>query len=169
MVATQNPSDYAGTYPLPEAQLDRFMLRVSLGYPDAASELDILYAQNNHHPLENLHAVVSTEDILAMQEEVKTVRIDRSIGDYIVRMVGAARADARLRIGLSPRGSLALYRTSQARAWWNGRDYVLPEDVRALAVPVLAHRLVLETKARYGGTSSENVVQELLETTAVPR
>ena len=169
VVATQNPSDYAGTYPLPEAQLDRFMIRVSLGYPDADSELEILYAQNTHHPLDDLQPAVSVDDVLEIQAEVKTVAFNRSIGDYVVRLVGATRSDARLRIGLSPRGSLALYRTAQARAWWAGRDYVLPEDVRALAQPVLAHRLVLDTKARYGGTGSEDVVRELLESVAVPR
>ena len=169
VVATQNPSDYAGTYPLPEAQLDRFLLRVSLGYPDAAAELSILYSQNDHHPLDDLKPVVTTADILAIQEVVKTVRIDRSIGEYVVRLVSATRSDGRLRLGLSPRGSLGLYRTSQARAWWKGRDYVLPEDVRALAEPVLAHRLVLDTKARYGGSSSIDIISELLEKTAVPR
>ena len=169
VVATQNPSDYAGTYPLPEAQLDRFMIRVSLGYPDEASELDILYSQNDHHPLEDLQAVVSTQDVLAIQNQVKGVKIDRSIGDYIVRLTHTTRSDARLRVGLSPRGSLALYRTSQARAWMAGRDFVLPEDVRALAVPVLAHRLILDTKARYGGAHSSDVIGELLESVAVPR
>ncbi len=169
VVATQNPSDYAGTYPLPEAQIDRFLLRVSLGYPDAASELDILYSQNQHHPLEDLRAVVSTGDILAIQAEVKNVRFDRAVGEYVVRLIHATRDDARLRIGLSPRGSLALYRTSQARAWWHGRDFVLPEDVRALALPVLAHRLVLDTKARYSGAAAGDVVNELLQSVAVPR
>ena len=169
VVATQNPSDYAGTYPLPEAQLDRFMVRVSLGYPDEASELDILYSQNDHHPLEDLSAVVSTHDVIAIQEQVKAIKIDRSIGDYIVRLTHTTRSDARLRVGLSPRGSLALYRTSQARAWMAGRDFVLPEDVRALAVPVLAHRLILDTKARYSGAQSSDVIGELLESVAVPR
>ncbi len=169
VLATQNPSDYAGTYPLPEAQLDRFMLRVSLGYPDAQAELSMLYAQNTHHPLEDLRAVVSTQTILDIQEEVKRVRFDEGVGEYVIRLIHATRGDSRLRIGLSPRGSLALYRTSQARAWWHGRDFVLPEDVRALAIPVLAHRLVLDTKARYGGASSENIVAELLENVAVPR
>jgi MoxR-like ATPase len=169
VVATQNPSDYAGTYPLPEAQLDRFMLRVSLGYPDSGAELEMLYAQNDRHPLEDLRAVVSTEQILQIQNEVKAVRFDRAVGEYVVRLTHATRGDARLRIGLSPRGSLALYRTSQARAWWHGRDFVLPEDVRALAEPVLAHRLVLDTKARYSGATGVEVVKELLQSVAVPR
>lgn len=169
VVATQNPSDYAGTYPLPEAQLDRFMLRVSLGYPDAKSELEILFSQNQHHPLEDLGAVVSTQQILAMQNDVKNVRFEQSIGEYVVNLVSASRNDSRLRIGLSPRGSLSLYRTAQALAWTQGRDFVTPDDVRELAVPVLAHRLVLETKARYAGATSEDIVRELLEKTPVPR
>ncbi len=169
VVATQNPSDYAGTYPLPEAQLDRFMVRVSLGYPDEKSELAILVSQNNHHPLDDLRAVVSTHDVLAIQSAVKEVHVDQSVGEYIVRLTHQTRSDGRLRVGLSPRGSLALYRTSQARAWMAGRAFVLPEDVRALAVPVLAHRLILDTKARYGGAHSSDVVQELLESVAVPR
>jgi MoxR-like ATPase len=169
VVATQNPSDYAGTYPLPEAQLDRFMLRVSLGYPDATAELEMLYDQNTHHPLEDLKPVVTTKEIIDIQNEVKAVRFDRAVGEYVIRLTHATRGDARLRIGLSPRGSLALYRTSQARAWWHGRDYVLPEDVRALAEPVLAHRLVLDTKARYSGATGNDVVRELLQSVVVPR
>ncbi|RYG54400.1 AAA family ATPase, partial [bacterium] len=108
VVATQNPSDYAGTYPLPEAQLDRFMLRVSLGYPDSTAELEMLYAQNTHHPLEDLKPVVTTQQIIEIQNEVKAVRFDRAVGEYVVRLTHATRGDARLRIGLSPRGSLAL-------------------------------------------------------------
>jgi MoxR-like ATPase len=169
VVATQNPLEYQGTYPLPEAQLDRFMLRVTLGYPDAENELAILYAQNDHHPLRDLKPVATTTQILEIQQEVKNVRFDRSVGEYLVQLVQSTRSDGRLRLGLSPRGSLALYRTAQARAWWHHRDFVLPEDVRALAEPVLAHRLVLETKARYGGTTGEDIVRELLEKTPVPR
>lgn len=169
VIATQNPSDYAGTYPLPEAQIDRFSVRVSLGYPDADSELEILFDQKQHHPLEDLHSVVSTQDVLGIQEAVKTVRVEESVGRYIVEIVGATRGDTRLKLGLSPRGSLALYRTAQARAWWSGRDYALPEDVRALAEPVLAHRMVLETKARYAGVSNSDIIRELLESVAVPR
>ena len=169
VVATQNPSDYAGTYPLPEAQLDRFMIRVSLGYPDAISELEILSAQKKHHPLDDLQAVVAPAEILAIQNKVREVQFDDAVGKYVVELVARTRDDARLRVGLSPRGSLALYRTSQARAWWQGRDYVVPEDVRALAEPVLAHRLILETKARYGGATGSDVIRELLESVAVPR
>ncbi len=169
VIATQNPSDYAGTYPLPEAQLDRFMIRISLGYPDAASELEILGAQKNHHPLDDLEAVVSPAEISAIGDQVREVTFDKSVAEYVVQLVAQTRDDARLRVGLSPRGSLALYRTAQARAWWQNRDYVVPEDVRALAEPVLAHRLILETKARYGGATSADIVREGLDNIAVPR
>ena len=151
VIATQNPSDYTGTYPLPEAQLDRFALRITLGYPDMDHELEILYSQNSRHPLEDLEPVVTTSEIVELQEEVKTVRVERAIAEYILRLVDKTRTDPRLRLGVSPRGSLMLYRTSQARARMAGRDFVLPEDVRTLAVPVLAHRIQLDTKARYGG------------------
>src|SRR5580658_7153139 len=139
VIATQNPSEFHGTYPLPEAQLDRFMVRVTLGYPGAEEEIEILYAQNTVHPFESLEPVVTCQEILALQADVKTVNLDRSVAEYILRIVTATRADARLSLSISPRGSLALYRTSQARAALAGRDYVLPDDVRALAVPVLAH------------------------------
>jgi MoxR-like ATPase len=169
VVATQNPIEYHGTYPLPEAQLDRFAMRITLGYPDAVHEVEMLYSQNDRHPFEALCSVVSCEDVIALQERVKTVRFDKAVAEYAVRLTASTRADARLRVGLSPRGSLALYRTAQARAWMLGRDYVLPEDVRALAVPVLAHRLVLDTKARYGGVLAQHVIEEALEQIPVPR
>ncbi|MGD0090931.1 MAG: MoxR family ATPase, partial [Planctomycetota bacterium] len=147
VVATQNPVEFHGTYPLPEAQLDRFTLRITLGYPDAGHEVEVLYSQNDRHPFETLGSVVSCQEVLALQEFVKAVRFERAIAEYIVRLVEATRSEPRLRLGISPRGSLALYRTAQARARTLARDYVLPEDVRALAAPVLAHRMMLETKA----------------------
>jgi MoxR-like ATPase len=169
VVATQNPIEYHGTYPLPEAQLDRFAMRIALGYPDAAHEVEILYSQNDRHPFEALCPVVTCEDVIALQERVKMVRFDKAVAEYVVRLVASTRADSRLRVGISPRGSLTLYRTAQARAWMLGRDYVLPEDVRALAVPVLAHRLVLDTKARYSGALAEHIIEEVLASTPVPR
>jgi MoxR-like ATPase len=169
VVATQNPSDYAGTYPLPEAQLDRFALRITLGYPDMDHELEILYSQSSRHPLEDLDPVVTTSEIVEMQEHVKTARVDRSVAEYILRIIDATRQDARLRLGISPRGSLMLYRTAQARARLLDRDFVLPEDVRALAVPVLAHRIQLDTKSRYGGMLPQQIIEDAVERTAVPR
>ena len=169
VVATQNPVEFHGTYPLPEAQLDRFAVRIALGYPDRAHEVEVLFSQNDAHPYESLEAVVSGADVMAMQRLVKQVRVDKSVADYIVRLVEFTRNDPRLRLGISPRGSLALYRTAQAHAAINGRDFVLPEDVKALAPSVLAHRIVLDTKAKYGGVRNESVVEEALEKTAVPR
>jgi MoxR-like ATPase len=169
VVATQNPSDYHGTYPLPEAQLDRFAVRITLGYPDFEHELEILHSQRDHHPLEDLKPVLTTADVVTLQETVKTVRVEKAVAEYILRLIGATRDDGRLRLGISPRGSLALYRMSQARAILAGRDFVLPDDVRALAVPVLAHRIQLDTKSRYGGAMPQQIVEEALEKTPVPR
>lgn len=169
VVATQNPSDYHGTYPLPEAQLDRFMARITLGYPDLDHELEILYSQNDGHPLDDLEPVLSTRDVQQLQEQVRTVRVDRSVGEYILRLIDQTRSDPRLRLGISPRGSLALYRMAQSRAAMEGRDFVLPDDVRALTIPVLAHRLQLDTKARYGGALPQTILEEALERIPVPR
>ena len=169
VVATQNPGDFHGTYPLPEAQMDRFALRVTLGYPDAADELEILFRHQFVDPFDALEPVLTSEDVLDLQDQVKQVRFDRSVAEYVVRLVEWTRRDSRLRLGISPRGSLMLYRTAQARARLEGRDFVLPEDVRALAVPVLAHRIMLDTKAKYGGTQTSQLIAEALEQTPVPR
>jgi MoxR-like ATPase len=169
VLATQNPIEYHGTYPLPEAQLDRFAVRLNLGYPDEAHEVEILFAQNDYHPLEDLNSVAARAEVLALQARVKGVCVEPAVAEYIVRLVAATRSDSRLRAGISPRGSLTLYRLAQAKAWREERSFVLPEDVRALAVPVLAHRLVLDTKSRYGGVQGENIIEELLESTPVPR
>jgi MoxR-like ATPase len=169
VVATQNPSEYHGTYPLPEAQLDRFALRIALGYPDQQSEIDVLFSQQDHHPFEDLQCVVTCAQVLSMQEQVKHVRVENAVADYIVRLVNFTRTDPRLRLGVSPRGSLALYRTSQAHALMEGRDFVTPDDVRSLAVSVLAHRIVPDTKAKYAGQRNEQIIGEAMEKTAVPR
>lgn len=169
VVATQNPADYHGTYPLPEAQLDRFTMRISMGYPDRESEIKVLFSQQDHHPFNDLKPVVTCEQVLAMQQQVRSVRVEPAVAEYIVRLVESTRGDARLRLGISPRGSLALYRTAQAGALIKGRDFVIPEDVRSLAIPVLAHRIVADTKAKYGGLRNEQIIEEALEKTAVPR
>ncbi len=169
VIATQNPIEFHGTYPLPEAQLDRFSVRLTLGYPSPEEELEVLYSQNDSHPYDRLQSVATCDEVIALQQAVKHVRVDRTVGEYILHMVGETRKDVRLRLGVSPRGSLTLYRTAQVRAFLEGRDYVLPEDVRALAVPVLAHRMLLDTKAKYGGILPERIIEELLEKTPVPR
>lgn len=169
VIATQNSVEFHGTYPLPEAQLDRFTMCVSLGYPEFKDELDILFGQNKEHPFEALKPVVSRDEVAAMLEEVKTVRVDKSVAEYIVQLIEATRLDARLRLGISPRGSLALYRTAQARALMMGRDFADPSDVKALAIPVLAHRVMLDTKSKYGGTRARNVIEDAIERIPVPR
>ena len=169
VIATQNPIEFHGTYPLPEAQLDRFAIRISLGYPNSEQEVDILFSQNDSHPFEKLNPVVTCAEVLSLQSQIKRVRVDRSVAEFIVQLVESTRKDSRLRIGISPRGSLTLYRTSQARAFLEGRDYVLPEDVTALATPVLAHRILLDTKARYSGHLASQIIDEILSSVPVPR
>ena len=166
VIATQNPIEFHGTYPLPEAQLDRFALRVNLGYPGREQEVDVLFSQFHHHPLEDLSAVLDGPSLMALQANVRAVRVERAIGRYVVDLADATRRHPSLKMGCSPRGALLLFRMTQARAFVSGRDYAIPEDVKAVAVPVLAHRLALDTKAKYAGTQKEDVVREILE--AVP-
>jgi MoxR-like ATPase len=163
VIATQNPVEYHGTYPLPEAQLDRFGLRLALGYPSVEHEVDVLFSQTHHHPLDDLQPVVEPKGILDMQAAVRAVRVERSVGRYIVALADASRKHASLKTGCSPRGALALFRIAQARAYLEGRDYVVPEDVKAQAIPTLAHRLALDTRARYAGVQKEDVVRQILD------
>ena len=168
VLATQNPVEFHGTYPLPEAQLDRFGVRIELGYPAADQEVDVLFAQAKRHPLDTVECVLSGDDVIALQAEVRQVRVDRSLGRYVVALAEASRSHSSVRLGCSPRGSLMLFRSAQARAVLEGRSFAVPEDVKAQAVVVLAHRLGLETKARYTGVSKESVVREILESVPVP-
>lgn len=175
VIATQNPSEYHGTYPLPEAQLDRFACRVQLGYPSHDDERDMLYDQNFSHPLERISAVLDTHEILRMQAKVRDVKVDTAVAEYLLRLIDAIRVDPRLRLSLSPRASLMLYRMTQARAFAlqrtdpTGTGYALAEDVRALAQYVLCHRLQLDTKAKYAGTTNADVVEDALDAVPVPR
>ncbi len=168
VIATQNPVEFHGTYPLPEAQLDRFGLRVGLGYPEPEQEVEVLYSQIERHPLEDLKPVIDGPAVLALQAATRAVRVDRTLGRYIVALAEATRHHASVQLGGSPRATLALFRAAQARALLGGRNYAVPEDVKAEAVSVLAHRLALETKARYGGGSKESVVEEILDQVRVP-
>ena len=168
VIATQNPVEYNGTYPLPEAQLDRFALRLSLGYPDRAHELQLLNDQAESCPLDALRPVMNTEELTSLQRAVCGIGVEASVLDYIVRLVGRTRNDARLRLGASPRGSLDLRRCAQAAAFLAGRDAVRPEDVQRQAVAVLAHRLVVDVKARHGGLTGETVVAEAVRAEPVP-
>jgi len=168
VLATQNPVEFHGTYPLPEAQLDRFGLRIGLGYPAAEQEADVLFSQAERHPLESVTPVLSAADVVSLQAESRHVRVERALGRYMVALAEATRRHASVRLGCSPRGTLMLFRAAQARALFEGRAFVVPEDVKTQAVPVLAHRLGLETKARYTGVSKEDIVREVLESVPVP-
>ncbi len=168
VIATQNPIEYQGTYPLPEAQLDRFAMLVSIGYPDEKSDLDIIYTHRTHDPLDSLTPVLSLEDIRQIQTEVKEVKIEESVARYIAAIVRATREDARIMLGASPRAMITMLHCAQARAYVRARSYVLPEDVKSLAVDTLSHRLVLENKSRYSGVDSRAVVSEIIDKVKVP-
>lgn len=168
VVATQNPIEHNGTYPLPEAQLDRFCMKLALGYPSHDDELQLLRDQETVHPLAALTPVLSTASLVAMQDAVRRVEVEASVLDYIVRLVERTRIEPRLRLGASPRGALDLRRCAQALAFLNGRQAVRPVDVQRLAVPVLAHRLIVDIKARHGGLSGEAVIAEALRGEPIP-
>lgn len=159
LLATQNPLRHEGTYPLPEAQLDRFMFRLSIGYPGAEQEIDLLERVRRSHPVEQVEAVVSPDMLRAMQQEVRSVYVDTDIKRYIVALAEATRAHPDIELGLSPRGSIALMRAAQAGAWLDGRHYVLPDDVKAAAEPVMGHRLLMKAPRRF---QSEDVAELLL-------
>jgi MoxR-like ATPase len=168
VLATQNPIEYEGTFPLPEAQLDRFLMRISLGYPSPEQQVAILDAQQYAHPIDTIAQVTTTEDLLAMQEQLKSVYVDTLIKQYIVQIVDRTRSHQDVYLGASPRGALALYRTTQARAAVHGRDYVIPDDVKALAPATLAHRIIISPAARIKDVNPESILEEMLNTTPVP-
>jgi len=168
VMATQNPIEYEGTFPLPEAQLDRFMVRINLGYPSETDEVAILTAQQFAHPIRAVEQVVSLPELLAAQEAVKSLNADQTIKEYVVSLVDASRHHPEVYLGASPRGSLALFKTAQAWAAIQGRDYVIPDDIKVLAVPALSHRLILSPAARIKDVNSRQVVQELLASVPVP-
>ena len=168
VLATQNPIEHNGTYPLPEAQLDRFCMKLSLGYPLHEDELKLLTDQVHAHPLHTVEPVMEAQALLALQERVRGIDVEASVLDYIVRLVARTRADSRLRLGASPRGALDLRRCAQGLALLKGRDHVRPNDVQQMAIPVLAHRLLVDLKARHGGLLGETVVAEILRSESVP-
>ncbi len=168
VLATQNPIEYEGTFPLPEAQLDRFLMRIRLGYPGHKEEMRILEDQQLRHPIEDLQAVASSQEVLEAVEGVRQVFVSPILKRYIVDLVSRTRQSNDVYLGASPRGSLALFRTAQARAALLGRDYVLPDDVQALAVPVLAHRIIVGTAARLREVSAERIVREIIEDVPAP-
>lgn len=168
VMATQNPIEYEGTFPLPEAQLDRFLMKVKLGYPGLMDEIRVLELQQIKHPIQSLEAMISIEEVLKMQQEVRKVYAAPGIKRYIVEVVRATRESADVYLGSSPRGSLYLFRSSQARAALLGRDFVLPDDVKALAEPVLGHRMVVDPSARLRDISASLIIGEVLKTLPVP-
>ena len=168
VMATQNPIEYEGTYPLPEAQLDRFTMRLSLGYPPLVEEARMLSEQTSAPPLESLQAVADAADVLQLVEAARGVYVEESLGRYVVAVVRQTRGDPRVYLGASPRAGIALLRVAKARALAEGRDYVMPDDVKAVAAPVLAHRLILAPEARTAGLSAEELVADALARTPVP-
>lgn len=168
VLATQNPIEYEGTFPLPEAQLDRFLLRVRLGYPSMMDEIRVLERQQLVHPIDVLEPVISVDELQEVQEAIKSVFVAPAIKRYLVELVRQTREHADIYLGASPRGSLGLFRGGQAKAAMAGRDYVLPDDIKALAVPILSHRMVVSPSARLRSLTAEKIVQEILINVPVP-
>jgi MoxR-like ATPase len=168
VMATQNPIEYEGTYPLPEAQLDRFTMRIAIGYPPLADEATMLTEQTVEPPLDSLEPVSSAAELLAVVEEARRIFVEESLNRYIVALLRHTRGDPRLYLGASPRSGIALLRVAKARALFDGREFVAPDDVQAVAVPVLAHRLILAPEARAAGLTGDDLVREAVEKTPVP-
>jgi MoxR-like ATPase len=168
VMATQNPIEYEGTYPLPEAQLDRFTMRISIGYPPLSQEAQMLTEQTADPPLDALEPVAGAADAIALADEAKMIYVEESLNRYVVALLRATRGDSRLYLGASPRAGIALLRVAKARALAAGRTFLEPDDVKAVAVAVLAHRLILAPEARSSGLTGEQIVQETLEKTPVP-
>jgi MoxR-like ATPase len=168
VLATQNPIEYEGTFPLPEAQLDRFLLRIQLGYPAKDEEIEILDRQQFVHPIEALEQAVTVEEMLAAQRAIKEVYLDSLVKEYIVEIGHRTRIHPDVYLGASTRGALAIYRLSQARAAMFGRDYVIPDDVKALAESALSHRIIVGPAARIKDVEPNKIVQEILEILPVP-
>jgi MoxR-like ATPase len=168
VVATQNPVELEGTFPLPEAQLDRFLVRLKLGYPDEADEDEILRRFETSNPLDTLEPVIDGDELVRLAIALKNLHVDPAVRRYAVQLVQATRQDAAFELGASPRGSLALFRTARALAAMNGRDYVLPDDVKTMAPYVLPHRLILSTQARLRGRNADELLGDLLQRVPVP-
>ncbi|CAN5624806.1 MoxR family ATPase [soil metagenome] len=168
VVATQNPADYQGTYPLPEAQLDRFLVRVSIGYPSAEDELAMLFARQKKDPLDDLGALCSQRDLLDIQTAVREIEVKPIVARYLLAIVEATRSDADMSLGVSPRGAISLFRAAQAHAFLAGRNHVIPDDVKAIAVAVLSHRVAVRDAVRYAGTDGASVVARIAATVRVP-
>ncbi len=168
VLATQNPVEYHGTYPLPEAQLDRFLILLDLGYPDLDTEVNILFSQQERHPLEHLQPVLGGDELRTLQREVRHVRVEPTVARYLVEIVNETRKEPRLKLGVSPRGSLMLFRAAQAAAFTKGRSYVIPDDIQELATYVLAHRVILTSQAKYGGITKPEIITDIVRRVRVP-
>jgi MoxR-like ATPase len=168
VMATQNPIDYEGTFPLPEAQLDRFLLKINLGYPSEQEEMEVLSRSLGEQTIDEIHPVLTLDDVIELQELVKKVYVDQNIRKYIVEIVNKTREHASVYMGVSPRGSLALMKASQAFAFINGRDYVIPDDVKFLSLYTLPHRMIVKSEVKFSGTSQASVIKEIIESVQVP-
>ena len=168
VIATENPIEYQGTYPLPEAQLDRFAMQLEIGYPTEDEELEILYSRQYGDPIDMLKPVIDCDAICAIQDKVKQVKVEKSIGHYIVRIIRATRENMNIKLGASPRAFLALTRCAQAKAYYEERDFIIPDDVKQLASSVLAHRIILENKAKYAGAKKQDIFTSILDTIDIP-
>ncbi|MFC5651805.1 AAA family ATPase [Paenibacillus solisilvae] len=168
LVATQNPIEFDGTYTLPEAQLDRFMMKISLGYPDAATERQMILSPNSSSPAELLSSVADIDQIRSMMETVNKVHVDEAVAEYLVRIVRGTREHAGVQLGASPRAAISLTAAAKANAFLNERDYIIPDDIKLLASSVLAHRIMLHTESRLNGLTTEDVIEQVIKETNVP-
>ena len=168
VIATQNPIEYEGTFPLPEAQLDRFLMRISLGYPSFAEEMSIIEQQEQVHPINELRSVATPEDIIDLQEACKNIYVDNTVREYIVSLIDATRNHENVSLGASPRASLGMFRAARGLAILRDRDYVIPDDIKELAYAVLAHRLILSPSARMKGLHTGQIISNLLEPVPIP-
>ena len=168
VMATQNPIEYDGTFPLPEAQLDRFLIRLEIGYPENKDEETILKNLQLEHPVENLEAVMTDQEFLDLQSDVKKVHVDQKLRKYIVELVNKSREHSDLELGASPRGSIALMKMAQAWAVINQRDYIIPDDIKEIAPAVLAHRVIIKSKSRLRGVNKDKIIEEIIKRTEVP-
>ena len=168
VIATENPIEYQGTYPLPEAQLDRFAMQLSLGYPDENDELGILFDRKEHDPAADIVPVLNCQDIIQIHELVKKVGLEKSVAEYMLKLIRATRSDSRIMLGASPRALLILSRCCQANAFLEGRDFVLPDDVKRLAKVVLPHRIIIDNKTKYSGVSNFAVISEIVDNMKAP-
>jgi MoxR-like ATPase len=168
VMATQNPIEYEGTFPLPEAQLDRFLMRIRLGYPDRDQEVAVLDSQEMSHPIEDIGQVVDADQLKAVHAEIRQIRVEPTVKRYIVDVVAATRTHTDVYLGASPRGSLSLFRASQTTAMLRGRDYVIPDDVKMLVHPVLGHRIIVNPGARVRGVQADSILQDVLQSVPVP-